>query len=123
MTFADGRPNLQGIPAMGLPHRCGRSVHALEIVHTSVLELDPGASHEVLDGGGDEHLSLAGQSRHPCADVHRYAADVSPQELELAGMHACANLQAESLSAPGLALEGGASHESGPVPGHRVAAG
>ena len=46
--------------------------------------------------------------------VHRYAADVSPQELDLAGMHACANLQAESLAAPGLVVEGGASHESGP---------
>src|ERR1700736_5699611 len=61
--------------------------HAFERLRAAVLELDPGASDEVPDGRGDEHLPRSGERRDP--------RDLLTEQLAFAGVQARAELQAE----------------------------
>ena len=67
--------------------------HTPERVDAAVVELDPGAHDEILDGGGHEDLSRRGQRRDPGADVDGDAADIGPVELDLARVEAGPDLQ------------------------------
>src|SRR6185437_10462815 len=73
--------------------------HALEVVHAAVVEVDPGASDEVLHGARDEHLSPASQRRDARANVHGEPADLPVDALALAGVQAGADLEAERANA------------------------
>src|SRR4051794_34497014 len=43
--------------------------HAPELVHPAILEAEPRAGHQILDGAGDEHLPRLGLGRHALPDV------------------------------------------------------
>jgi protein kinase-like protein len=73
--------------------------HALELVGTAVLELQAGPRHQVAHRGADQHLARAGQGRHPGADVHGDAPDRVAGHLDLTGVQARPDLDAERLYA------------------------
>jgi len=66
-------------------------------VLAAVLEDEPGAGDEVLDGGADQDLGGPGERRDPGADVHGDAADVGTDQLDLPGVRAGADLEAEGV--------------------------
>ena len=69
--------------------------HALELVRAAVFELEARAGDEVPDGARSEHLACARQRRHAGARVDGDAADFRTGELELAGVQAEPDLQAQ----------------------------
>src|SRR5712671_676243 len=68
------------------------SVQALQLVLTSVLELDAGACHEVNDGSGYEHLSGASESGHARRDDDADTCYVITAQFDLGGVDAAADL-------------------------------
>src|SRR3954466_4129175 len=50
--------------------------HALELMLTSIRELNPRADHEIDNGARHEHLTRLRQGRDALTDVHRHAGDV-----------------------------------------------
>src|SRR5919201_3168968 len=71
----------------------------LQPVLAAVLEVDPRAGDEVLDGARDEHLAGLGKRRHARADVHGDAADLAVDELALTRVQPCADVQVERADA------------------------
>jgi len=60
---------------------------AFERVSTPVDELEAGASKDVFDGAGHEHLAWLREGAHPRPNVHGETADVITAELNLARVH------------------------------------
>jgi len=86
---------------------CAR--HSLEVVHSSVPELNPRAGHQVPHGAGNQNLSRCGDGRDPSGDVdsdtpHTMSALA---QLDLRGMQSGADVDPESadrfLDRPGRA--------------------
>jgi hypothetical protein len=63
-------------------------------VHAEILELDAGASDQILDRAGDEYVG-APEVRDPRCDVHGDATDVARLQLDLAGVEAAPHYDAE----------------------------
>src|SRR5579864_2589501 len=62
--------------------------HALELVHTPVLEGDPAPRQEVLDRAGDQDLSPACKRRDSSSDVDSETAEIISTNLAFAGVDA-----------------------------------
>src|SRR5439155_14268681 len=77
-----------------------RAGHALQLVLASLVEGEPGAGHEVLHGGRDEHLPGARERGHSRADVDRQAAELVTQSLALPRVQPGAHLEAEVADRP-----------------------
>src|SRR5947207_15395646 len=71
--------------------------HPLEFGLTPVLELDPGAHHEILDRGGNEHLTCLGPPGHARSDVDGHPTDAAVATLALSAVKARTKLEAECL--------------------------
>ena len=69
--------------------------YPLELVYTSVLELDPGASDEVSDRTRDQHLAGLSMRGDPGAGMHRNPCDLSVDELTFAGVEAGTHIETE----------------------------
>ena len=81
--------------------------HALEGMLAAVLELEPRAGGEVLDGARDEHLSGRRFCQHALAEVHGDPCDPLVKDLDLAGVQSgtdldpkLANRVAQNAGAP-----------------------
>src|SRR5438477_4237938 len=61
----------------------------------AVVEGEPGAGDEILDGLRDEHLARPGERGDPCPGVDGDAADLRPVELTFAGVDTGADLDAQ----------------------------
>jgi hypothetical protein len=72
------------------------TVYSLQGVHSPVLHRDVGAQDEVAYSSRSENLIGSGRSDYPGRDVHADAAEVSVLELDLAGVQARSNLQADA---------------------------
>jgi len=70
--------------------------HALERGLPTIRELEAGASNQIPDGAGDEHLAVGGLCGDARRDVDRDAADVVSHLLDLTGVHACPDLQPDA---------------------------
>src|SRR6266545_7499610 len=70
--------------------------HAFERVQTAIGKGYSGARYEVLDRTGHEHLARLRVGGNACPDVDGDAADVVVAELDLSGVQAGADLDAES---------------------------
>ena len=87
------------------------------------MEHELRSDHQVAHRLGHGHLGRAGERGDPCADVHREAADLVADPLDLAGVHASAHFETERSNGfdnRGGAVDGaGGSVERGeePVPG------
>src|SRR6266545_3117782 len=68
---------------------------AFQLVDPALLELDPGARHEILDRRGDEHLARRGCRSETRPDRDGDPGDLSVVELAFPGVHAGTNLEAE----------------------------
>ena len=68
--------------------------NTLQGVHAEILELDAGASDQILDRAGDEYVG-APEVRDPRCDVHGDATDVARLQLDLAGVEAAPHYDAE----------------------------
>jgi len=68
---------------------------ALELVLTSVLELDARAGHEVGDGARDEDLVGSRLCLDSCCEMYCDPTDIVISQLDLAGVKPCSNLQTE----------------------------
>jgi hypothetical protein len=90
--------------------------HALEHVFASIIELDPRACHQILHGGGREHLSRSGKGRCAGLDVDRDPADVISGEFDLPGMQSATHLESEGPNPLGDRV-GAADGPSGSVEG------
>jgi len=64
-------------------------------MRAGVLELEARAGDEVVDRARGKDLTRSRKRRHAGACVHRDAADIRPGQLELSGVEAEADLQAE----------------------------
>jgi hypothetical protein len=62
----------------------------------AILELEPGASHEVGDGAGYEDFARPGQRRHALSDVNCDSTDILAAKLHLTGVQSSAYFDAES---------------------------
>ena len=69
--------------------------HARQLVLAPLLEIDARAGHDVLDRARDEHLARPGGRGDPRTDVDGRAAHDGPRLLDLAGVHARAQLDAQ----------------------------
>src|SRR5215211_3599369 len=69
--------------------------NALELRGATVLEVDTRAGGEVPDDAGDQYLAGSGLRRDPGADVDRDAFHSAADELNLAGVNAGADFEAE----------------------------
>ena len=91
-ALARARP----LPTVGLGH-CAQEVplarHALELVCSSLDELDTRAGNEVPHGGRYQHLARLREARHARANVHGDPADALLQKLDLAGVNPGADLE------------------------------
>src|SRR5262245_42486742 len=67
--------------------------NALEGGGAAVVELQPRAGHQVLDGLRDEHLPGGRLGRHPRPDRDRDAGDLLVDDLALAGVEPGAELE------------------------------
>jgi hypothetical protein len=74
------------------PPRAGDS---LQLTLASILEGEPRSRRQVAHGGGDDHLAGTAGRRYPRADVDREPAEVVASDLDLAGVHAGADLDPE----------------------------
>jgi len=74
---------------------CAR--HSLEVVQSSIPELNPGAGHQVLHGAGDQNLSRGGDGCHPGGGVDGDAADTMSAlpQLDLPGVQSGADVARE----------------------------
>src|SRR5680860_392325 len=72
--------------------------HALELVLTTVVELEARARDQVLDRARHDDLRRLRDRGHPLTNVDRHAADVVPADLDLAGVQADPDLQAQARS-------------------------
>src|SRR3977135_1373262 len=68
------------------------SVHALQLVLPSVVELDAGACYEVNDGSGYEHVSGAGEGGNARRDDDADTCYVVTAQFDLGGVDAAADL-------------------------------
>src|SRR5260221_12172912 len=91
------RPVREPSPALAGSHleEPPRVRHALERVDPAILEQEPRPRDEVADDARRPHLAVAREGGHPSADVDRDALDAMAAQLDLAGVHAGANLDAE----------------------------
>ena len=80
---------------------------ALQLVLAGVLERETGAGDKVFDRGGDQHLGRTGHRADASPDVDGDTLDAFIGELDLAGVDARADLQAE-LSKRGADRKGAA---------------
>jgi len=69
--------------------------HAFKGVDPSILEADTGARHQILHGRGDDHLIGAGKRGQAGRDGDGDAAHVVAEQLNLAGVQACPDMQAQ----------------------------
>src|SRR5256714_9068804 len=90
--------------------------YALKWMRPPVLEDDPRTGHQVFDRARGEHLTGAGQSSNPRADVHGKAADVVAHPLALTGVDTCSDLEV-GLEEPIADGDGAANRAGGPVEG------
>ena len=84
---------------------------AFEFPLSAVFEEEPGAGDQILDRLRDEHLACAGGGGDPGADRDGQAGDFPVVKLALAGVDACADLEAEFAHGFGDRL--GASDRAG----------
>jgi hypothetical protein len=75
--------------------RAAKDPETLELVLASIVELDAGSGDEVMHRAGHKDLVRLGQARDSLADVNGDAADIVSDELDLTGMEASSNLDAE----------------------------
>ena len=68
---------------------------ALERVGPSIPERDTRAGHQIGDGAGDKHFAGLGRSRHPRADVDRDAGQLPTDRLDLPGVQANPDFDAQ----------------------------
>src|SRR6185437_4006426 len=68
---------------------------ALQVVRAAILEGESGAVEQVLRGAGDKDLPGTGQGGDPRRRVHGEAAWVAGHQLDLAGVKAGADPEAE----------------------------
>jgi hypothetical protein len=68
---------------------------ALELGAPTVLEVQAGAGGEVPDDAGDEHFAGSGLRRDPGADADRSSSHLVADELHLAGVYPCPDIEAE----------------------------
>src|SRR4051812_29625895 len=87
------------VPPAPSPRHDGKDLHLagkpLQLVHSTVFELDARAGDEILDGAGDEHLARPGERGHACTRVDGNAGDVAVVELALAGVEPGTNREPE----------------------------
>jgi hypothetical protein len=83
-------------------------------VRAAVLELDPRAGDEILDGSRDEHLARPRSARHSRSDVDGQPGDLLPDALALAGVDPRPHLETE-LGNPLHDLAGTGDRPRGPV--------
>jgi hypothetical protein len=74
--------------------------HALEGVNPPILEPDPRARHQILHGRGDDHLTGGGKRGQAGGDGHRDPAHIVAEQLDLAGVQAGPDLQAQRRDRP-----------------------
>jgi hypothetical protein len=95
--------------------------HAFEGVDPPILETDAGARHQILHGRGDDHLIGAGERGQAGGDGDGDAAHVVAEQLDLAGVQACPDMQAQrrdiTLNRPDAADGTGRAVEGGQQPG------
>src|SRR5437867_5664921 len=80
---SDGRPDLP------------RTGDALQLMASTIGEVDARADHEILYRTRHEDVSRAGKGTDPSPDVDGDSRDVIGSSLNLTGMHAGAYIQAE----------------------------
>jgi hypothetical protein len=90
---------------------------ALEIVRTTIAELETRARHQVPNSAGDEHLIRASHGGDAGSDMHRNADNAVTCELALAGVQPSAYLKSQRVYpfadgtratySAGRAIEGG----------------
>jgi hypothetical protein len=68
---------------------------ALELVKASVFEPKSAPHDRPPNHVRDEYLTGSGEGAYARSDVHRHAADVGPDQLTLAGVHAHADVDAK----------------------------
>ena len=68
--------------------------NALQGVHAEILELDAGASDQILDRAGDEYVGSP-EVGDPRRDVHGDATDIARLQLDLAGVEAAPHCDAQ----------------------------
>src|SRR5207344_1838589 len=69
--------------------------NALQDLRPAIVEPEVRTDDQVLHGAGDEHLAGPGQGAHPRADVDPDAGDVLAPPLDLAGVQAGADVDAQ----------------------------
>src|SRR5206468_5005206 len=82
-------PSLDGEEAPG-------SGDALQLLGSTVLELEAGAGHKVPDRAGDQDLTGPCLRGHPGTDMDRDAGELVAEHLALARVQARSELQADS---------------------------
>src|SRR5262249_26991367 len=71
----------------------------LERVLAAIVQPDPGAGDEILDGSGDENLARLRDRRDSRPDVDRNTADLAVHQLALPCVKPCPDLEAERANA------------------------
>ena len=72
-------------------------------MRTAIFEVEPGPDDEVLDRARNEDLAGPGLGRDPCSDVNREAGNVIRQDLDLADVEPCTDLEPEILTSSRIA--------------------
>src|SRR5437763_15755733 len=69
--------------------------HTAQLVLAAIFECDSRSDHQVLDGPGDDELTGPRSCQNTSGDVDSDPPDVVAEHLNLAGVHAGAQLEAE----------------------------
>ena len=85
ICWESSRLDREDVPLLG---------HAFKGVDSPILETDTRARHEILHGRGDDDLIGAGKRCQAGGDGDGDAAHIVAEQLDLAGVQACPNMQA-----------------------------
>src|SRR5439155_674870 len=91
-------PPARATTSMSVPRHCEQAPSArdaLQRMGSTVHEFDPGADHQVPHRARDYDLTGPGNRRHPRPDVHGDASYPVPHELDLPGVDAGPDFQAQ----------------------------
>jgi hypothetical protein len=89
--------------------------NAFQLADAAILERNPRAGDEILDGARNEHLSGLRLRRNAGADVDGDARHLAVDELAFARVQACAYIEAE-LDAQRIARAGPSKEAKNPSP-------
>jgi hypothetical protein len=73
-----------------------RPGHTLQVVESSVGELDATAENKVLHGRGDQHLARFREAGHSCCDVDGQTGEVIVPTFTFAGVQTSSDANASA---------------------------